>query len=52
MSGPAIALLFGLIGGLLGASLYEASRIDAGHIWNGRHIHIVETHGEFTDDTR
>ncbi len=45
-----LGLSAGLVGGLIGASVYEANRIESGPIWNGRNSEIIDADSYFIDD--
>ena len=52
MANPIVAILFGVIGGLIGASIYEGFRFDAHQMWDGRNVRVVNTKGDFVDEYR
>jgi glycopeptide antibiotics resistance protein len=35
MANPIVAIIFGVIGGLIGASIYEGFRFDTYRMWDG-----------------
>lgn len=45
-----LGLAAGLVGGLIGASVYEANRIESGQVWNGRNPEVIDADAYFIDD--
>ena len=52
MVNPLIAIAFGIIGGLIGASIYEGFRLDTQLTWDGRNVQVINTDGDFIDEFR
>jgi hypothetical protein len=52
MANPIVFLLLGIVGGLIGASIYEGFRFEGGITWDGRYTPIIDTDGEFIDEFR
>ena len=52
MAYPIVAIIFGVSGGLIGASIYEGSRFDTHRMWDGRYVQVINTKGDLVDEYR
>ncbi len=45
-----LGLAAGLVGGLIGSSVYEANRTESGQTWNGRNREVIDADAFFIDE--
>ena len=50
MVNPLVAFVFGILGGFIGATLYDGLRYDVHQLEDGSFVRVVDTNAEFIDE--
>ena len=45
-----VAFIFGILGGFIGATLYDGLRHDVHQLEDGSYVRVVDTNAEFIDE--
>ena len=52
MLNPFFSMIFGIVGGFIGASLYDGIRYDVHQTKDGEYVRVISTDADFVDEHR